>query len=281
MLLEMAAVVLLVALWVALGVDRWLGEPPVRYHPVVWMGHYLGWAGRWVQRVARQGVAFTHQGQAGYADGKGDGDQQKFESRPDAIRAIPWTRALLAGGLHSELIGVGQFAPAPATQLSKAFNEDESFHTYVKGMAYAIARTDLKCAWLTLTGSIPEKAHILALAQALKTEAVSTAEQLLASLHLEVIEGKRFVFKATTGIEPADPWKIKENSLLNLWPSLKAEVYRKEKNLRIYRLFLIYAKSNPAFIQSSSLNDFYSGFLAAVSTDAGLVDPASAHHFTW
>ncbi len=33
-----------------------------------------------------------------------------FESRPDAIRAIPWTRALLAGGLHSELIGVGQFA---------------------------------------------------------------------------------------------------------------------------------------------------------------------------
>ncbi|MDO4236123.1 MULTISPECIES: hypothetical protein [Pseudomonas] len=43
----------------------------------------------------------------------------------------------------------------------------------------------------------------------------------------------------------------------------------------------IYAKSNPAFIQSSSLNDFYSGFLAAVSTDAGMVDPASAHHFTW
>ncbi len=59
------------------------------------------------------------------------------------------------------------------------------------------------------------------------------------------------------------------------------ERYRKEKNLRIYRLFLIYAKRNPEFIQSSSLNDFYSGFLAAVSTDAGLVDPASAHHFTW
>ena len=100
-------------------------------------------------------------------------------------------------------------------------------------------------------------------------------------MHLEVIEGKRFVYKATNGTEPADPWKIKEGSLLNLWPSLRAEVYLKEKNLRIYRLFLLYAKSNPAFIQSSSLNDFYSGFLAAVSTDAGLVDPASAHHFTW
>ncbi|ROM57185.1 phosphoenolpyruvate carboxylase [Pseudomonas rhodesiae] len=204
-----------------------------------------------------------------------------FESRPDAIRAIPWTRALLAGGLHSELIGVGQFAREPAAQLSTAFNEDESFHTYVKGMAYAIARTDLKCAWLTLTGSIPEKTNILALAEALKTEAVGTAEQLLASLHLEVIEGKRFVYRAITGTEWVDPWKIKESSLLNPWPSLKAEVYRKEKNLRIYRLFLIYAKSNPEFIQSSSLNDFYSGFLAAASTDAGLVDPTSAQHFTW
>ena len=132
-----------------------------------------------------------------------------------------------------------------------------------------------------MTGSIPEKTNILALAEALKTEAVGTAEQLLASLHLEVIEGKRFVYRAITGTEWVDPWKIKESSLLNPWPSLKAEVYRKEKNLRIYRLFLIYAKSNPEFIQSSSLNDFYSGFLAAASTDAGLVDPNSAQHFTW
>lgn len=27
-------------------VDRWWGEPPARIHPVVWMGHYLNWAGR-------------------------------------------------------------------------------------------------------------------------------------------------------------------------------------------------------------------------------------------
>lgn len=38
------------ALWVALAVDRWLGEPRVRLHPVVWMGNYLGWGGAWVQR---------------------------------------------------------------------------------------------------------------------------------------------------------------------------------------------------------------------------------------
>ena len=34
------------ALALALLVDRLWGEPPVRWHPVVWMGQYLGWAGR-------------------------------------------------------------------------------------------------------------------------------------------------------------------------------------------------------------------------------------------
>lgn len=34
------------AVLLAFGIDRYLGEPPVRWHPVVWMGYYLGWAGR-------------------------------------------------------------------------------------------------------------------------------------------------------------------------------------------------------------------------------------------
>lgn len=42
------------ALWLALLVDRWLGEPPVRWHPVVWMGHYLGWAGARIAPSAAQ-----------------------------------------------------------------------------------------------------------------------------------------------------------------------------------------------------------------------------------
>ena len=37
------------ALCIALAVDHVFGEPPARWHPVVWMGHALGWAG---QRVA-------------------------------------------------------------------------------------------------------------------------------------------------------------------------------------------------------------------------------------
>lgn len=35
----------------ALLIDRYWGEPPVAWHPVVWMGHYLAWMGR---RVAPQ-----------------------------------------------------------------------------------------------------------------------------------------------------------------------------------------------------------------------------------
>ena len=30
----------------ALLIDRWCGEPPARFHPVVWMGYYLKHAGR-------------------------------------------------------------------------------------------------------------------------------------------------------------------------------------------------------------------------------------------
>lgn len=35
-----------IALLTALAIDRWWGEPRARLHPVVWMGHYLVWAGR-------------------------------------------------------------------------------------------------------------------------------------------------------------------------------------------------------------------------------------------
>ena len=44
---DLNALVFAVALVLALLVDRYAGEPAVRWHPVVWMGHYLNWtAGR-------------------------------------------------------------------------------------------------------------------------------------------------------------------------------------------------------------------------------------------
>jgi len=43
-----------VALLFALILDHLLGEPPVRFHPVVWMGRYLGWALRKLPAGNRQ-----------------------------------------------------------------------------------------------------------------------------------------------------------------------------------------------------------------------------------
>jgi len=39
-------VVAVAAIWLALAWDRLWGEPSARWHPVVWIGHYLAWCGR-------------------------------------------------------------------------------------------------------------------------------------------------------------------------------------------------------------------------------------------
>jgi len=43
---ELSMFVFAGALLAALAVDHYLGEPPARLHPVVWMGNYLNWAAR-------------------------------------------------------------------------------------------------------------------------------------------------------------------------------------------------------------------------------------------
>jgi adenosylcobinamide-phosphate synthase len=45
------------AVLLALAVDRLFGEPSARWHPVVWMGAYLNWAGRRIAPVAGQKTA--------------------------------------------------------------------------------------------------------------------------------------------------------------------------------------------------------------------------------
>ena len=54
-----AAFVATAALGLALAIDGWFGEPPARAHPVVWMGHYLGWIGR---RLAPDAAQAAHAG---------------------------------------------------------------------------------------------------------------------------------------------------------------------------------------------------------------------------
>jgi adenosylcobinamide-phosphate synthase len=41
------------ALWLALALDWLAGEPQARWHPVVWMGRYLGWTGRRIAPLAQ------------------------------------------------------------------------------------------------------------------------------------------------------------------------------------------------------------------------------------
>ena len=50
----MNGLTLVIAVLLALVIDHRLGEPPVRWHPVVWMGNYLSAAGAWLQRHAQQ-----------------------------------------------------------------------------------------------------------------------------------------------------------------------------------------------------------------------------------
>ena len=47
---DVVAVCSVLALLLALWIDRQFGEPPLAIHPVVWMGHYLAWCG---QRLVR------------------------------------------------------------------------------------------------------------------------------------------------------------------------------------------------------------------------------------
>ena len=56
MSLELDALIFAAAILLAFGIDHYLGEPAARWHPVVWMGNYLGWAGRHLQRFTRQAL---------------------------------------------------------------------------------------------------------------------------------------------------------------------------------------------------------------------------------
>jgi adenosylcobinamide-phosphate synthase len=52
----LTAMVCATALLIALLVDRWLGEPPTRLHPVVWVGNYLNWAAKQIRPDASPDV---------------------------------------------------------------------------------------------------------------------------------------------------------------------------------------------------------------------------------
>jgi len=59
--LSHAPLLIVGALWLALAIDRLLGEPAARWHPVVWMGHYLGWVGAFIAPQRTQTGAADYQ----------------------------------------------------------------------------------------------------------------------------------------------------------------------------------------------------------------------------
>lgn len=71
-------VVSMAALWLALAIDRCFGEPPARWHVVVWMGRYLAAAGRRVAPAVDADV-----------DADADGDSQRHRCQ-FAAGALAW-----------------------------------------------------------------------------------------------------------------------------------------------------------------------------------------------
>ena len=75
-------------LLVALAIDHFFGEPPVRFHPVVWMGNYLTWVGEHMQSRSRRTLAA-----GGAATGNEPADLPAF-----ALGALAWLWGMLLVG---------------------------------------------------------------------------------------------------------------------------------------------------------------------------------------
>jgi adenosylcobinamide-phosphate synthase len=67
----------------ALLVDRWLGEPRVQLHPVVWMGNFLAWMGAWVQRHTQQTTLQARPGGKSSRQPDSQAGSVEFDQKPD------------------------------------------------------------------------------------------------------------------------------------------------------------------------------------------------------
>ncbi|WP_315837972.1 hypothetical protein [Bradyrhizobium prioriisuperbiae] len=194
-------------------------------------------------------------------------DVQELESRPDAIRAIPWTRALMLSGVHHELIGASLLATRDVGDLRDLYRADASFRGYVKNMAYAAARTRMELAWRTLTGAVPERRDVMALAGGIRPSDITDPRQLLASIHVEYVQAKRLVYKAQYGVDPVSPEDLTAEQLLSAWPLLAQEVAWKEREIDRYVSLLVATRHEAELFSKAAIQDIYSGFILSANTD--------------
>jgi phosphoenolpyruvate carboxylase len=200
-------------------------------------------------------------------------DVQDLESRPDAIRAIPWTRAFLLSGVHHELIGASLLAAREARDLRDLYREDATFCGYVRNIAYAAARTRMELAWRTLSGSVPEWAEVVSLADGLHQQDGKNPRELLASIHVEYVQAKRLVSKALHGVEPGRPEELTADQLLRAWPVLAQEVAWKEREIDRYVPLLVATKHEGERFSKAAIQDVYSGFILSANTDLYFYSP--------
>ena len=129
-----AAVVLASAVVVAMCIDHAFGELPARGHPVVWMGHYLGWAGR---RVAPDLAADSA--------AAAPGDQADYRSF--WLGALAWSAGaalvlIVAGGLQEYALQLpGVFAALLLGFLLKPMLAWRMLRTEVQAVELALAQS--------------------------------------------------------------------------------------------------------------------------------------------
>lgn len=194
----------------------------------------------------------------------------EFESRPDAIRAIPWTRSILLTGIHSELLGAGVFELLSAEQVFQRAQTDIKFVSYIKHIAYALSRTDEELMWQTSGWSRPNNDTIKRLAQDYERSDKTSLYQLLCWISHEVILAKELVWNSMHGYSHPTPEYLSAEDLLSD-KALLEEVNWKEYMLTPYKLMLINTKKDVTFLSSAALQNFYSGFLELANTDHSLI----------
>jgi adenosylcobinamide-phosphate synthase len=143
------------ALWLALAIDGWAGEPPARWHPVVWMGHYLAWIGGRIAPAAGRPVrrfAGLAGGAVAWSAGAGVVLGASCAVVADAGRLPAWGAILLTGlalkpllswrMLRDEVLAVeaalGRSLDAGRTQLARLVSRDVSGLSAVEGRESAI-----------------------------------------------------------------------------------------------------------------------------------------------
>jgi len=129
-----AAAVLAAAVVLAMCIDHAFGELPARGHPVVWMGHYLGWAGR---RVAPDMAADSA--------AAAPGDQADYRSF--WLGALAWSAGaalvlIVAGGLQEYALQLpGVFAALLLGFLLKPMLAWRMLRTEVQAVELALAQS--------------------------------------------------------------------------------------------------------------------------------------------